>query len=607
MRLRRHTNTVDMDYSIDNDEDTIDLSKYSPEDSCLWLLNRLRTSEYENNPYTLPFCSYVITWHRAVPITCIVMAQNPYPNNIYSPIAAAMSYSTELCNLEVKKHRLKIPVPPTVEILANDLYLNAGMDKESSINILKNGWALVDEGILLVNEGVFTHSNDPEYYRESANQCNVIIRLLRETEQYGKRTVDVYGLGEAGQRMASNLCSWYKSNTVRLSKHTATHPAALSRRFTNFSHPECHMGVPSFSKSLAKHLSNHVALLHTMAKKSDVDIRIQQYADIIRSASEQFLLHQQAQTEFNKHVKELLDMDKTNSESLNAVLQKVYTSGETLAFRTGVSSSVMANIQRMGQSVSGQVSKAGPSLVNPTTMSLSQHVGQEHKPAPSIGITARKLNLSKKKDTEATTENSSYSQISPPASVQSVQSSGVTPTKLKLTKSNLSTNSTPVKNKLSEPASTSLTKSTTSNTTGEPVEVQEPKVTSSTSAHFRKINLAENSKKLQSSGKLKKQSVVDDQYKMTTEQKNQLSSVEAVVQTYKEDASEDEDCIAIFELIQHDISHMTKYNPPVVQLIEAIDQDIQSIPKFDFANWVIDSSIPSATFSACKEVFSFDA
>lgn len=590
---------------MDSDESTIDLSKYSLKDSCLWLLNRLRVNEHENDPYTLPFCSYVITWHKAVPLTCIVMAQNPYPNNIYSPIAAAMSYSTDLCSLEVKNHKFKVPIPPTVEILANDLYINAGMEKQDSINILKNGWALIDEGILLVNEGVFTRSDSPEYYKESANQCNAIIRLLRETEQYGKRTVDIYGLGEAGQRMASNLCSWYKSNTVRLSKHTATHPAALSRRFSNFNDPECHMAVPSFSKSLAKHFSNHVALLHTMAKKSDADIKIQQYADIIRSASEQFQQHQAAQIEFNKDVKELLDMDKSNIENLNTVLQKIYSSGDTLAFRTGVSASVMANIQRVGQSVSGHISKAGPSLVNPTTTSLSQHIGQEHKPAPSIGITAKKLNLSKKKET-TTTENSSLSQISPPASVKSIQSSNVTPNKLKLTKSNLSANSTPIKDKSQEQTSTSAAKSTFSNTTSEPTGVQSPKVVSSMGARFRKINLAENTKKLQSSGKLKKEDTANSQYKMTTEQKNQLSSVEAVVQTHKEDSLENTECVAIFELIQHDISHMTKYNPPVVQLIEAIDQDIQNIPRFDFANWVMDSSKPSATFDACKEIFDFD-
>lgn len=594
-----------MDYSIDNDESTIDLSKYSLKDSCLWLLNRLKVNEYENNPYTFPFCSYVITWHRAVPLTCIIMAQNPYPNNIYSPIAAAMSYSTNLCNLEVKKHKFKVPIPPTVEIFANDLYINAGMEKQDTINILKNGWALVDEGILLVNEGVFTRSDNPEYYRESANQCNVIIRLLRETEQYGKRTVDIYGLGEAGQRMASNLCSWYKSNTVRLSKHTATHPAALSRRFTNFNDPECHMGTPSFSKSLAGHLSNHVALLHMMAKKSEADIKIQQYADIIRSASDQFQLQQEAQIEFNKSIKELLDMDKTNIENLNTVLQKVHNSGETLAFRTGVSSSIMANIQRVGQSVSGHISKPGPSLVNPTTTSLSQHIGQEHKPVQSIGITTKKLNLSKRKDSTIT-DNSSLSQISPPASVRSIQSSNVTPNKLKLTKSNLSANSTPIQDKSPQQTSTSATKSILTNTTSEPIEVQNPKVTSSMGARFRKMNLVENSKKSQSSGKQKKEDAVESGYKMTIEQRNQLSSVEAVVQSYKENYLEDEECMAIFESIQHDISHMTKYNSSVVQLIEAIDQDIQNIPNFDFANWVINSSNHSATFDACKEIFDFD-
>ena len=594
-----------MEYLIKDDESTVDLSKYSIKDSCLWLLNRLQVDKYQDNPYTLPFCSYVITWHRTIPLTCIVMAQNPYPNNIYPPISAAMSYSTDLCITEMKKGKFRVPIPPTVEIFANDLYINANMKKEDTIDILKNGWALVDYGILLVNEGVFTLSDNPEYYKESSNQCNVIIRLLRETEQYGKRTVDVYGLGEAGQRMASNLCSWYKSDTVKLSKHTATHPAALSRRFTNFNHPECHMGVPSFSKSLAKHFSNHVAFLHTMAKKSDVDIRIQRYADIIRTAGEQFSLHEQAQKDFNETVREVLNMNPDDRERFNETFNKLLNAGETLAFRIGLTSSAISNIQRMGESVSSHVSKSGPSLVNPSGPSLAQHIGQQTNSTVPIPVKSVKLNLSKKRPSLPATENSSFANVSPPASVKSVQSTISTPTKLKLGKSSLSTNSTPVKSTEPQSTSKSTSKSTVSSPTNDIVENEGPRAKSSLGAHFRKMNLIANSKKLESFGKQKKEDLIDAQYRLTVDQKNQLSSVEAVVQAHKEDALDDKECTDLFEQIQDDISSMRKYNTVVYRLTEAIDEDLKNNPKFDFANWVIDTKEHSVTFDVCREIFEF--
>ena len=594
-----------MDFPIVADETTLDLSKYTIKDSCLWLLNRLEVDNYNNNSYTLPFCSYVLSWYKCIPLKCIILAQNPYPNNIYSPIASAMSYSEDLCRLEMKKMRLSVPVPPTVQILANDLYINAGLKKEDSINIFKNGWKLIEEGILLVNEGVFRSSNDPKQYKESTNQCNVIIRLLRETEQYGKRTVDVYGLGEAGQRMASNLCSWYKSTTIKLSKHAVTHPAALSRRFTNFNDPSCHMGVPSFSKSLAKHLSNHVALLYSMAKKSDIDLRIQRYADIINSSAEQFKLQQEAQQNFNKIVKELVDMDKGNSEEFNRVMAKLLESGETLAFRTGVCSSVMSNIQRVSDSVSGHISKPGPSLVTPSISSLSYHVGQGDKPAKQISMKPIKLNISKRSDNQQNHEDSSFSQISAPSSVKSVDSTSIAPTKLKLTKINLSANSTPATSGRKEIISDSSTKSTTTESVETPTRLNERPTMSSMGARFRKMDIATSSGKPETSGKKDKNKIVENKYKISVEQRNQLSSVEAVVQTHKEDVLDDKESTDIFELIQHDISHMTKYNECVKSLIDAIDKDIASIPKFDFASWAIDDSKPSATFDLCKEMFGF--
>ena len=360
-----------MDYLIDSDETTIDLSIYTVEESCLWLLNRLRVHEHEDDAYTIPYCSYVITWPKAVPLTCIVMAQSPYPQNVYPPIAAAMSYNQELAELQVKRRIYKVPIPPTVEIFANDLYINANMNKEDTINILKNGWALIDKGILMVNEAVFTRTNDPEYHDESVNQTAVIIRMLKETEKHGSRTVDVYGLGEAGQKMASNLCSWYKSATVKLSKHTATHPAALSRRFNNFNSPDCHLGVPSLSKSLARHFSNYVAYGHTMAKKSEADIKTQRIADTLRSAAPQFDDYHKTLLEFNDVTRQAKDMDYDDVQRTKEMFSRLNECGDRLAFRSGLASTALSNVQRVSEGISGNVAKPGPSLQNPSSSSLS--------------------------------------------------------------------------------------------------------------------------------------------------------------------------------------------------------------------------------------------
>jgi hypothetical protein len=37
--------------------------------------------------------------------------------------------------------------------------------------------------------------------------------------------------------------------------------------------------------------------------------------------------------------------------------------------------------------------------------------------------------------------------------------------------------------------------------------------------------------------------------------------------------------------------------------VDAIIKDMERDPKFDFANWAIDDTPPSATFDVCKGVF----
>jgi hypothetical protein len=397
--------------------------------------------------------------------------------------------------------------------------------------------------------------------------------MLRETERHGKRTVDIYGLGEAGQRMASNLCSWYKSSTVRLSKHTATHPAALSRRFEDFNHRDCHMGTPSFSKSLAKHFSNHVAYAHIMAKKSETDIKVQRYTDIIRSAGPPFADFDIALKEFNGITRKAADMEYDDVQRVKDMFNKLSVSGENLAFRSSLASSALSNVQRVGDGISGHVSKPGPSLQNPSSASLSQHIGLQSQQAKPILARAVKLSLTKSKSSAPPTESSSFTHVSPPSSVISVQSS-VTPNKLKLTKSK-STNSTPVKS-LDRETSSEATNEAASDAASQHTEVEESHAKSSLGARFRKRNLIVDLKKPESSGQQEKGNVSGGPLALTKDQRDQLSAVEAVVESQKPDATDDPDTIDKFETIQNDISSMTKYNFIVQQLVEVIDKDMKT-------------------------------
>ena len=167
-------------------DDIVDLSKYSIEDSCLWLLTKLNAEKYADNPYARPYCNYVTSWHKAIPLNAIVMAQSPYPNAIYPDTAAAMSFDREKC-----RRIMKTDAPPTVRILANDLRIHTDMSTEDVIAVIMDGWSLVSEGILLVNSAVFQSYGTADAYDECMNQINVLVRMLTETEKAGKRTVDI--------------------------------------------------------------------------------------------------------------------------------------------------------------------------------------------------------------------------------------------------------------------------------------------------------------------------------------------------------------------------------------------------------------------------------
>jgi hypothetical protein len=570
----------------------IDLSSLSIGEACMWLLTALGVDRFDNYAYTIPFSSYVMTWPRAVPLDTILILQSPYPNNIFPPIAAAMSFDSDLCRKEMRGREL----PPTVQVLANDLYINAGMEKEDSISILKNGWALIDKGILMFNEAAFNMYDKEEAYIESIKQCAVIIRLLQETERYGKRTVNIFAFGESGERVGSNLCSWFKSPIVRLTKRKVTHPAGIARRFDNLDDPDCHMATASFSKALAKVFSNHVAFMHTMGKKSEQDLRTVRLDNTFTSLREHFPKLGDTVIEFTTLQQKFSEMDKDDKEYKDT-LAKIVEAGDILASRLRIATSIVSQAQSYGSSVAGNVARSAPSMKTdrPTESLLSGHVGRDPTPASALPD-APFVVRSKKRVPSASVKTESFTNVSPPPSISSVISDSPTPSSavpaIKFKTKSKSRNTTPLKQVVSKDIP-------------EPVkEVEHEDVLSPLTKKFSKKVTVPKSKNKIIDAEEKDEDVFNDSI-LTDKQLRILSSIQGIVEINKPNAVDDDDCITDFDNISNDIKFKRAYNFITQDFLKAINQDIKTIPNFDINKWLSGTTDTCATFEMCKEKFEF--
>lgn len=582
------------------DETVIDLRHLSISEACYWLLHSLDINNFLDYVHAIPYSSYVMTWPRCVPLTAIIIGQSPYPRDIFPPIAAAMSYSTELCQQE-----MNMSMPPTVRILANDLYINAGMKKEDSVNIFKNGWALIDKGILLINETVFYTYDPTEAYIEAGKQCSVIIRLLQETEKYGKRTVNIYALGESGQKVASDICSWYKSSVVTLSKRAVTHPAAIARRFIDHDHPNCHMGTPSFSKSLAKCLSNHVAFMHTMSKKNEKDIKLQRLSDTLHAAADNFPELERTMAAFVTAQQELGDLPSNTDEKYKEILARVTSTADDFIVRMRICTSVINNMQSFGGSISGSVAKPAPSLRTeaPSQQSLAQHVGQDSTPAFGLAnISGKTIKPMRSRISSVPTEASSFAAVSSPPSVSSIPSSSPAP-QIKIKPIKRSISATPVRSiqKVMESTPTSRDDDEVSDIVSPLTQKFTKKISLSKSAP--KMKLINPKMRADTPKSISESSYNPSAVALSKDHINHLSSVEAVVQMRRTDAKDDRDCQQYFADIQNDIKTKTIYNNIVRDLVDAINIDMENIPNFDFSDWCDPVDQHSETFEICKDRF----
>lgn len=598
---------------MDKDFDgVVDLYNYSIEDSCLWLLTKLDIASAITHPYTRPFCNYVMSWRNAIPLNAIVIAQSPYPNPIFPDIAAAMSYDTEKC-----RKVMKTDMPPTVAILSNDLKIHTDMKKEDTISTVMNGWMLVPKGILLVNSSVFKPYGTAAAYDECMNQVNVLYRMLIETEKFGERTVDIIAYG-AGQAMASELTKCFKSDIVKLTKFTSSHPALLSYRMNDFNSPDCHMDAPSTSRALAKHFSNHVAYVYTMAKKSESEIKAQRQLDIIRSLGEQLSPLKEVSDDLFPMMRNLLKaLDEEDVDTFKTALQQIIHTGDTFTFRLGTASAALIQAQSTTGGTGSTVSKPGPSFstTSPSAASLSQHVGGEFKsanPMPPRRINLGKSRTAPKDIDQVSASDNTINLSSPP----SVMSEATTTTGASTSQQQPAPKSKPIKLRKSSAPTTGTPGTQPHNTEPSP-EPQTPKATpqqeneedgkttSSLGARFRKLTTTPESSHSGNIGKEEKKEAPNPDWALSKEVLNQLSCIEVVVQAHAPEKVESDEFQELMEALQSDMQSKTAYNLMTQRLTEAIKTDQLTNPKFDFSDWATGSKKPSATFDQCREEFEF--
>lgn len=352
-----------------------DLTDMSTYEACCVLLEKLDIRKNLSNPYCMPFARYVTSWCDAVPIRAIVMGQSPYPNDIFPYVASAMSYDEPKC-----VHAMKKCMPPTVEVLGNDVSRNARVTFNDVVTTIRDGWLLVDRGVLLVNSAVFHEPGSAGAFRECVDQCGVLSRLLLETEKYGRSVVHVFAMGSSGQKMASDLSSRFKSTVINVAIHRSKHPASLSYKYSDLRCAECTLGNEKFSSLFWQHVCNQVAPRHitAMAPKSSVaEARLRTIADGCVNAGKVTKETIAAISKFEERLAAMSNLGGMSAAELEAAFSDLCKCTAVLKDRFTLTSAAMMAVSAQLPSIGAHVAKPAPSLarVAPSSSDVTTHEG----------------------------------------------------------------------------------------------------------------------------------------------------------------------------------------------------------------------------------------
>lgn len=215
--------------------------------ACTNLVLNLDVEKFRDHPYFGPYLSYVSSWCYHLPINTIIIGQNPYPQDIYPEFGAGFAYDERKC---------KSP-PKSVEVLADDVYLYSSIDKHSTIECFRDSWKLLQIGVVIINETVFSklvpveERTNTRGIREMEYQVLALQTLISESFRAGQTEFTIVGMGIPAKEMTSILRQWCPKDLISMRVLTCANPAAANRSGGDFSSQATTVGKKAVSKVLA--------------------------------------------------------------------------------------------------------------------------------------------------------------------------------------------------------------------------------------------------------------------------------------------------------------------------------------------------------------------
>lgn len=245
--------------------------------ACMNLICNLDCDVFKEHPYSVPFMKYVLLWPYCLPIKTIIVGQNPYPQNIYPEYGSALSYDSRLCR----------SVPPSVQVIAEDLYNTLGVPKQDTICCFRDLWHMTNKGIIAINETVFSRIVNSEKesnlrpIREAEFQIRALQVLISESYSMGQTSFTCVGMGMNAAMMVNTIRQWCPNDIVSIKTITCSNPAAYARNLGDTESLPITFGNSALSKLFASIVKDYV----DMPPKKD-DRRTQQNIEALKATTE---------------------------------------------------------------------------------------------------------------------------------------------------------------------------------------------------------------------------------------------------------------------------------------------------------------------------------
>lgn len=336
--------------------------KHAVEWACIRLLVELNVLENISLPYAIPYMNYVMSWKDHLPIKTVIIGQNPYPENIYPYMGAAMSYDSSLRRSPTR----------SAKAVAEDLYDYNRTPMSETIECIQNSWHLINHGTILINRTVFSSiypelKNNCRPIREMEFQCIALKTVFTASYFMGQTDFTVLGMGEQAALMMDLLKSWCPSDAIKMKAIGCRNPAARERGDS---------GSRAFTlkqSGASKLLAAEVAWYHSMPPQKDFK------------------------------TKRLENTEK----SLNEALESVVT------YKNGVKTELDAAMERLnGMEGSSEIDKLKEALSN-TRKSIIAHTNsiKSHQMSFIQYVNTAKSVLDSGRDPSETASNSAHKDV----------------------------------------------------------------------------------------------------------------------------------------------------------------------------------------------------